>query len=167
MGQRVAAAAPGDAAEGGAAHQQAAHFAHLVGQGLQLLGREGLGGDVEEVALAGMAVLPPVRFRRGVGEAFQFAQGFGELGGVVVGVDHRVAPAVFDDQRRGQAVVTEAAAALPVHGLGDAAGVLAVDDFLQARDDVGVAVLAQLHHDPAAPHLVCHGAGGAGAGEGV
>jgi ribosomal protein S5 len=39
--------------------------------------------------------------------------------------------------------------------------------FLQARNDVGVAMLAQLHHDPAAAHLVGDGAGGAGAGEGV
>jgi hypothetical protein len=30
-----------------------------------------------------------------------------------------------------------------------------------------VAVLAKLHHDPAAAHLVGDGAGGAGAGEGV
>jgi hypothetical protein len=49
----------------------------------------------------------------------------------------------------------------------NAAGVIAVDDFLQAWNDVGVAVLAELDHDPAAAHLVGDGAGGAGAGEGV
>jgi hypothetical protein len=45
--------------------------------------------------------------------------------------------------------------------------VLPVDDLFQARDDVRVAVLAQLDHDPAAAHFVGDGAGGAGTGEGV
>ena len=78
-----------------------------------------------------------------------------------------VAPLVLFQQRRRQAVVAETAAALPVDGLGDAAGVFAVDHLFQPGDDVGVAVLAQLHHDPAAAHFVGHRAGGAGAGEGV
>jgi hypothetical protein len=56
---------------------------------------------------------------------------------------------------------------LPIHGLADAALVLAVDDFFQAWNDVGVAVLAQLDHDPAAAHLAGHGAGGTGTGKGV
>ncbi|EGQ64137.1 hypothetical protein GGI1_23706, partial [Acidithiobacillus sp. GGI-221] len=47
----------------------------------------------------------------------------------------------FFQQRGSQVVVAEAAATLPVHGLGNAAGVLAVDHLLQARNDVGVAVL--------------------------
>ena len=64
-------------------------------------------------------------------------------------------------------VVAEPAAAFPAHGLGDAALVLAVDDLLQARDDVRVAVLAEFDHDPAAAHLVGDCAGRAGTGEGV
>ena len=46
-------------------------------------------------------------------------------------------------------------------------GSCAVDDLLQARNDVRVAVLAQFDHDPAAAHLVGDRAGGAGASEGV
>ncbi len=64
-------------------------------------------------------------------------------------------------------IVAEAAAAFPADGLRDAAGIFAVDHFLQARNDMGVAVLAQLHHDPAATHLVGDCTGGAGASEGV
>jgi len=51
--------------------------------------------------------------------------------------------------------------------LRNAASVLAVDDFFEARNDVGVAVLAQLDHDPASPNFVRDRAGGAGTGEGV
>ena len=98
---------------------------------------------------------------------FQLAQRLGQHGGVVFLVDDPVAPLVLFQQRRREAVVAEAAAAFPVHGLRDAAGVFAVDDLFQARNDVRVAVLAQLHHDPAAAHLVGHRAGGAGTGEGV
>ena len=65
------------------------------------------------------------------------------------------------EQRRRQAEVAEAAAALPADCLGDAAGVVAVDDLLEPRDDVRVAVFAQFDHDPAAAHLVGDGAGGA------
>ncbi len=64
-------------------------------------------------------------------------------------------------------VVAETAAALPGRRFTNTALIFAVDDFLQARNDVGVAVLAQLDHDPAATHLVGDGAGGAGTGEGV
>ena len=59
------------------------------------------------------------------------------------------------------ASAAETAAALPVHRFTDAALVAAVDDLAQAGDDVGVAMLAQLDHDPAPPHLVGDGAGGA------
>jgi len=45
--------------------------------------------------------------------------------------------------------------------------ILAVDDFLQTRDDVRVAVFAQFYHDPAAVHFVGDCAGGAGTCEGI
>ena len=73
----------------------------------------------------------------------------------------------MDDQRGREAVVAETAAALPARAFRNAALVLAIDDLLQARDDMRVAVLAQFDHDPAAAHLVGDGAGGAGTGEGV
>jgi hypothetical protein len=115
-----------------------------------------------------MAVLPPVGFRRRVAEAFQLGQRLGQLRGVVLGIDDRVAPAVVDDQAGREPVIAESRrrlassrpAVMPPC-------VLAVDDLLQARNDVRMAMLAQLHHDPAAAHFVGHGAGGAGAGEGV
>jgi hypothetical protein len=69
--------------ESRAAHQQALLGADFIGQRLQLLGGQVLRGDVDEVALAGMAVLPPLRFRRRVGEAFQLGQRLGQLRGVV------------------------------------------------------------------------------------
>jgi hypothetical protein len=46
-------------------------------------------------------------------------------------------------------------------------GSVAVNDLLQARHDVGMTVLAQLDHDPAAAHFVRDRASCAGAGEGV
>ena len=64
-------------------------------------------------------------------------------------------------------VVAETAAALPAYAAGDAARVLTIDHLAEAGDDVGVGVLAELDHDPAAAHLVGDRAGCAGAGEGV
>ena len=56
---------------------------------------------------------------------------------------------------------------MPVDGLGNAAGVGAVDDFFQAGNNVGMAVVAQFDHDPAATHFVGDCASGAGTGEGI
>ncbi len=114
-----------------------------------------------------MPVLPPLRFGRRVGKAFQLAQRLGEMRGVVLGIDDRVAPAVIDDQAGRKLVVAETAAALPIHCLADAALVFTVDDLLQARNDMSVAVVSQFDHDPAAAHFVRDCAGGAGTGEGV
>ena len=139
----------------------------VVGQGLQLLGTQRLRGDVDEVGLGAVAVLPVHIGAGREGEAFQLGHRRGQHLGVVFLVDHPLAEAVLLQQAGRQAVVAEAAAALPAGGLGDAAGIFAVDDLLQARNDVGVAVLAQLDHDPAAAHLVGDGAGGAGASKGV
>jgi hypothetical protein len=149
------------------ADQQAAPFADFIAQGLQLFRRQALRGDVDEVVLGALAVLPVVRVAGCVGEAFQLADRCRQHFGVVVLVDDPLAPAVLLQQAGGEAVVAEAAAALANSRLADAALVLAVDDLFQARNDVRVAVLAQLDHDPAAAHLVGDGAGGAGTGEGV
>jgi hypothetical protein len=154
-------------AEGGAQHQQRPIRPHLVGELLQLLVGQAGGGHIDEIALGGMAVLPIHRIRRRIAEALQLAQRLGQHGGVVVVVDDPVAPLVLFQQRRRQAVVAEAATALPAHCFGNAAGVFAVDDLLQARNDMRMTVLAQLDHDPAPAHLVGDGASGAGAGEGV
>ena len=129
---------------------------HLIIQLLELLMAQRGRGDVDEVALSGMTVLPIHRVGRRVGEAFQLAQGLGQHRGVVIAVDDPVAPLVLFQQRGGETVVTEAAAAFPAHGVGDAAVVFPIDDFFQARKDVRVAVLAQLDHDPAAAHIVGH-----------
>jgi hypothetical protein len=63
-------------------------------------------------------------------------------------------------------VVTEAAT-LPVDGFGDTAFVCAVDDFLEAGDDVGVAMFAQFDLYPAATYFVGDCACGAGTCEGI
>ena len=89
----------------------------------------------------GRAASSPSRWR--VAEAFQLAHRLGQHRGVVLLVDHPVAPVSCLQQRRRQPVVAETAAALPVACLRDAAVILAVDDLLQPRDDVRVAVLAQ------------------------
>ena len=111
------------------------------------------------------AVLPPLRFGRRVGKAFQLTQRFGEVRGVVLGIDDWIVPAVVDDEAWRKLVVTETATALPVHRFGNAALVFTVDDFFQARDDMRVAMFAQLYHDPAAAHFVGDCAGGAGTAE--
>ena len=154
-------------AEGGTQHQQRALRPHLVGELLELVVGQAGRGHVNEILLRGVAVLPIDRIAGRIGESLQLAQGLRKHGGIVVFVDHPVAPLVLFQQGWRQAVVTESAAPFPVDGLCDAAGILAVDDFFQAGDDVGVAVLAQLHHDPAAAHLVGDSAGGARTGERV
>ena len=149
------------------ADQQAAPFTDFIAQGLQLLRRQALRGDVDEVVFRARAVLPVVRVAGGVGEALQLADRRRQHFGVVVFVDDPLAPAVLLQQAGGEAIIAEAAAAFPIHGLADATLVVAVDDLFQARNDVRVAVLTQLDHDPAAAHFVGDGAGGAGTGEGV
>lgn len=157
----------GFAAKGHAEDEEAAICAHVFAELGELGLAEVLGGDVNEVAFGGVAVLPVEGFAGGVGEAFEFAQGFGEHFGVVGFVDDPVIPFVFLQERGGEVVVAKAAAALPVNGFGNAAGVFAIDDFLESGDDVGVAVVAEFDHDPAAVHFVGHGSGSAGACEGV
>ena len=63
------------------------------------------------------------------------AHGGGEHVGIVFLRDDPVAPLVLFQQRRGERVVAEAAAALPFDRLGNAALVLAVDHLLKTRDD--------------------------------
>ena len=96
--------------------------------------RQVLRRDVDEVPLGRVAVLPVDRVARRVGEAFQLADRLGQHRGVVLLVDDPVAPLVLFEQRRREPVVAEAAAALPADRLGDAAGVLAVDDLLAGAE---------------------------------
>ena len=60
-------------------------------------------------------------------------------------------------------VVAETATTFPAYGLGDAAGIFAIDYLLQPRNDVSVAVLAEFDHDPAAMQFVRDSASCAGA----
>ncbi len=120
----------GAAAKGHAEDKEAAVWANLFAELGELFVAEVLGGDVDEVAFGGVALLPVEGFGRGVGEAFEFAEGFGEHFGVVGLVDDPVVPAVFFEQGGGEVLIAEAAAALPVDGCGDAAGIFVVDDFL-------------------------------------
>ena len=133
----------------------------------ELLVGKGLGGYVDEVTFCGVAVLPEESIAWGIGEAVEFADGFGEHGRVVAAANDPVAPRVLLQERRGEAVVAEASAALPVDRFGDAPFIFAVDDFFEPGDYVGVAVLAEFDHDPTSAHLMGDSAGGAGTGEGV
>lgn len=157
----------GIAAKGHAEDEEATLRAYVFAELGELGLAEGLGGDIDEVAFGGVALLPVEGFGWGVGEAFEFAEGLGEHFGIVGFVDDPVVPMVFFEEGGGEVVVAEATAALPIYGLGNAAGVLAVNDFLQAGDDVGVAVIAKFDHDPATVHFVGDGACGAGTCEGV
>ena len=154
-------------AEGSAADEEGAVGADLGGEVFELGAAEVLSGDVDEVALGGMAVLPKEALAGGVVEAFDLADSLGEALGLEVGVDDLVAPLVSLDEGGGQLVVAEAAAALPIDSLGDAAGVFAVDYFLEAGHAMSVAVVAKFDADPAAAHLVGDGGSRAGAEEGV
>jgi len=64
-------------------------------------------------------------------------------------------------------MVVAESAALPVDGFGNAAFIFSVDDLLHARNDVRVAVIAKLNHDPATTYLLGDCAGSSGTGERV
>ncbi len=85
----------GVAAKGHAQYEEGAIAANVFTELDELGVAEVLGGDVDEVALGGVALLPVEGFGWGVGEAFEFAQGFGEHFGVVGFVDDPVVPLVF------------------------------------------------------------------------
>ena len=153
--------------EGLAANQQSTLVADFLADQAQLIVTQAAGGDVDKIAFAAVAVHPEMRLAGRVGETHVLAHGLGEHFRVVGLVDDPVAPLILFQQRRRQTQVAEPATALPIHGLADATLIRAVDNLLQARHDMGMAVLAQLDHDPAPTHLVRHGAGGAGAGEGI
>jgi len=108
----------------------------FFGELFKLIGVEGLGCDVDKVPLGGVAVVPVEGVGRGVGEAFELAEGLGEHFGVVGFVDDPVAPFVLFEEGRSEVIIAEAAAAFPFSDFGDAAFIFAVDDFLKARDDV-------------------------------
>ncbi len=96
-----------------------------------------------------------------------FGHGRGQHIGIVFLADDPVAVLVLVEEAGGKFVVFEAAAALPVDGLGDAALVCAVADLLESGEAVGLAVVAKLDADPSAAHFMGYGCGCAGAEEGV
>ena len=123
---------------------------------------EGLGGDVEVVVFGGVALLPEGLVVRGVLVTHDFAHGFGEHGCVVFGADDGVAKAVVFDKGGGEAVVAETAAAFPFLRFCYAARIGAIDYLSKAGKDVGIAMLAKFHHNPATTHFVGDGTGCAG-----
>lgn len=157
----------GFASEGTTEDEESAIGTDFFGELGELFVFEGLGSDIEKIAFGGVALLPVEGVRGGVGKAFEFAEGFGKHGGVVSFINYPVPPFVLFEQGGGEMVVTEAAAAVPVNGFGDAAFVCTVDDFLEAGDDVGMAMFAQFDLNPAATHFVGDCACGAGTSERV
>ena len=73
----------GFASEGTTEDEENALGADFFGELGELFVFEGLGGDVEEVAFGGVALLPVEGVRGGVGKAFEFAEGFGKHGSIV------------------------------------------------------------------------------------
>src|ERR1035437_8138721 len=114
---------------------------------------ERLSRYINEVGFGGAALLP-VEIAGGVLKAHDLAHGLGQHGRVVLLADDEVVEAILFKQCWSDVVVAETAAALPLNGIGDAAFVFTVNDLLHARNDVCMAMLAQLNHDPAAAHLV-------------
>src|ERR1700693_4050602 len=76
--------------------------------------------------------------------------------------DFRIDPAFGVEHGRAKLVEAESPAALPPHGLGNAA-LLALNDLSQARRAMRNGVVAHFDADIATPHLVCDGGGRAGA----
>src|SRR2546427_9209412 len=99
-----------------------------------------------------MAVLPINRVTWGVDEPFKLAPRLGQHGGVEFLADDPVPPLVLFKEGGREAEIAEPAAAFPVHGLRDAAEVMPINHPLEPGSDMGVAVVAQLDHDPASAH---------------
>src|SRR5436309_1917079 len=94
---------------------------------------------------------------RGIAESHELTYGFGKHSGIELAADDPITPAIFFQQRGRKAIETETAAALPSNRLSNPAGVLAINDFPQSRHDMRLRMIAKLHHDPAAAHLVSNG----------
>src|SRR6266540_4591335 len=121
-----------------------------------------LSGDVDVTFLRRVAVLPVNRFAGRIDIAFQLTDRLRQHCGVEFLVDDEIAPLVRFQERRRETVVTEASAAFPSRFFGDAAGVRVIDDFLQARNDVGVTLLAEFDKNPTPAHFMRYGSRGAG-----
>jgi hypothetical protein len=68
----------GVTAEGATEDKEASIATDFVGEPLELGAAKVLGGDVDEVLFGGVAMLPVDGVGGGVGEAFEFAEGFSE-----------------------------------------------------------------------------------------
>src|SRR3569833_2957138 len=95
------------------------------------------------------------------------AHRFCEPSSVILLGDHPLTETILLHQRGCEAIVPITAAALPIEGRRNAAGICTVDDLVQSGHYVGGAVLAELGHDPPSPHFVGHSAGRSGACKGV
>ena len=74
---------------------------------------------------------------------------------------------ITNKERFGKVIIFKPATAFPINGFWYTALVSAVNDFFHSRNDMRVAVLAKLAHDPTATHFMGYGAGCAGTGEGI
>ena len=133
----------GIAPERGAEDQQRAAFADFLGQSGQFLRPQCLRGDIKEVAFGRMALLPIDAIARRVGEAFQLARSPAPASRRhILAGDNLPAPFVLFEQRGREFIIAETAAALPIDRLADPALIAAVDNLLQARNDMRGAVIA-------------------------
>jgi hypothetical protein len=147
--------------EGGAHDEYRALLAHLIAELLELVVAQGLRRHIDEIELRRVAMLPIDRIARGIDEAFQFAHHFRDYGSIIVLVNNPVTPFVFFQQGRRQPEVTKSPSPFPANSLCDPTCISAINDLLQAWNDMRMAMLAQLDHDPASAHLMGHRTRGA------
>ena len=116
-------------------------LAHFIAELLELIVSQCLRSHVDEILLRRVAVLPVNCLARGIDESFQFTDRFSQHGGVVLPINHPVAPLVFFQQRGCKPEVTEPTTSLPVDRLRNPTLVSAIDNLLEARDDMCMAMV--------------------------
>src|SRR5215813_15252552 len=112
-------------------------------------------------------MLPIDCIARSVGETFELTHRFSQHLRFILPVDDAVVPFIFIQQRWCKHEVTEPSSTLPSDSLCHSTLINCIDDSPQTWNDVRVAMLSQLDHNPAATHFMGYRAGGARAGKGV
>ena len=108
-----------DTAKRAATDQQGPIRPDILGYFSQLLIRERLRGDKNEIIFCGVAMLPIICSAGGVDKAFQLAHGFREHGGIKFFADNQVAKLIQFQERWPYAVIAETTAALPADRFGN------------------------------------------------
>src|SRR5208282_1986537 len=95
-----------------------------------------------------MAVLPIKRITGSVLESLQLTQRLGEHWGIELSIYYPIAPSVLFEQRRRKMKILKSATATPRQEFRHPSGVISVDHLVQAWNDMRVAMLSELDHNP-------------------